>query len=443
MTVNEKLTIQVEILARKPLQDRHAFNRPAAIIERGRTHPAQIARITESRRERMPTIKSTSNLSEGRVGALLDFRVIGLHRDLNLRDLYLRIGPKKASYYFLSERRVRGERVITSRLLGHAPSMPVLAARAAAAVIAGQVAEGNSPVGKRRAVKFGEALDTYLAHLKREASDAGKPARHAYNVESLARLYLRPRFGQWSLADMSADPKAVRDFHRDVTERAGPVSANAAVKIIRAAYGFEARANRSLRLDALPTSATVMNLERPRQVSIEDWPAWAVAWRSIRSPVRRAFHLLQLLTGARGGELSKLKWADVDCRGRAITLRNAKAGADIVLPMSGPIAMALKLAREAGPGGEFVFPGSGKSGHIAKGDDGLPVAGHALRHTWRGVAHECGIDELSAHLLLGHAPAGVSARYLHTLALSLGPGLRKAQRAVSRRIMGPLMLDRL
>jgi len=92
---------------------------------------------------------------------------------------------------------------------------------------------------------------------------------------------------------------------------------------------------------------------------------------------------------------------------------------------------------------EWVFPGSGASGHIAKGDDGLPQAGHSLRHTWRGVALEAGVDELSAHLLLGHSPQGVSGRYLHVLALSLGPGLRRAQATISRRIMGFLMLDRL
>ena len=363
--------------------------------------------------------------------------MLGLHRDLNLRDLYLRIGPKRASWYYLSERRVRGERVITSRKLGDAPAMPVLAARAAAAVIAGQVAEGDAPPGKRKAVRFDQALDQYLAHLKRKAANAGKPARHAYNVESLARRYMRPKFGQWSLVEMSHDPKAIRDFHRDVTERAGPVSANACVKIIRAAYRFEARANRSLRLDALPTSATVLNVEQPRQISVEDWPAWRASWETIGSPVRRAFHLAQLLTGARGGELSALCWRDVDCKHRTITLRATKSGHDLVLPMSAAIARALILSRKsASTASPFVFPG--RAGHIARGDDGLKISGHALRHNYRNLCVECGVPEIVAHLLLGHSPGGISARYLHTLALSMGPALRSAQRTISRRIVSLL-----
>jgi integrase len=390
----------------------------------------------------MPTIKSTSYLTDARISALTDFDILGLHRDKSMLNLYLRIGIKRNSWMFLDERRIRGERIIVSRVLGHFPAMSAIDARAAAFQIKGEIAEGNAPVGKRKAIKFDAALDEYLAHLRRKAANAGKPARHAYNVESLARLYLRPKFGQWSLADMSADPKAIRDFHRDVTERAGPVSANACIKTIRAAYRFEARANRSLRLDALPTSATVMNVERPRETGMgpDQWPLWASAWSSIRSPVRQAYHLFCLLTGMRPGEAARLRWADVNVRGRSITVRAAKAGADIVVPMSGPIAMALKLARDAGPSGpgDFVFPGSGKSGHIAKGDDGLPVAGNSLRHVYRSIAAELKVDDVSIRLLMGHSLVGVSAGYISRMMMHAGPSLRSAQRAVSKRIVSLL-----
>jgi integrase len=152
--------------------------------------------------------------------------------------------------------------------------------------------------------------------------------------------------------------------------------------------------------------------------------------------VRRAYWLFVLLIGMRPGEAARLRWADVDCKKRTLTIRNAKGGADIVVPMSSAIARALRLARDGtDERNEWVFPGSGKSGHVARGDDGLPISGHALRHNYRNLCVECGVPEIEAHLLLGHAPAGVSSRYLHVLALSLGPGLRKAQRAISKRIV--------
>jgi integrase len=57
-----------------------------------------------------------------------------------------------------------------------------------------------------------------------------------------------------------------------------------------------------------------------------------------------------------------------------------------------------------------------------------------LRHTYRTIAADCGVDEMLAHLLLGHAPEGISQRYVARMILSSGPALRRAQAAISRRI---------
>jgi integrase len=383
-------------------------------------------------------MKKTFKLTDGWARAAQEFETRGVFHDAELKGFRCRVGVHRMTFFFFQEHRVHGVRSCTCKRLGFWPSMTTDDARRAALEIAGRNASGRIEPGRRTAVKFESAMAEYLAHLRAQAAKRGKPARWAYAVESINRVHLSPRWGQWSLAEMSDAPGAIRDWHKQVTRDRGPVIANKAAKVMRAAYRFAAKLNRGLP-PALPTSAVAMNVESPRQISVTDWPAWAAAWRSIRSPVRRAFHLAQLLTGARGGELLKLKWADVDCKKRTLTIRNAKAGQDIVVPLSSAISRALRMARDySGHDPVWVFPGSGKSGHIAKGSDGLPLAGHALRHTWRNVAHEVGIDELSAHLLLGHAPAGVSARYLHTLALSLGPGLRKAQRAISKRIVALL-----
>ena len=82
--------------------------------------------------------------------------------------------------------------------------MNVDGARREALKIAGRIAADRIERGKRRAVKFGEALIEYMDHLEAKVDRAGKPARWARNVEQLALQHLRPQWEKWTLAEMSA-----------------------------------------------------------------------------------------------------------------------------------------------------------------------------------------------------------------------------------------------
>jgi integrase len=146
-----------------------------------------------------------------------------------------------------------------------------------------------------------------------------------------------------------------------------------------------------------------------------------------------------ILCGARPGELSRVLWADVLPRERVFVIRGAKAGNDIRVVMSAPIARALKLARDGAKAGgiesKYVFPARA-GGHIVKFDvDGLPARGMMYRRGWRTIAADIEIDELLAQFLLGHTPPGISAGYVAKFILSNGQGMRQAQRAVSRRML--------
>jgi integrase len=232
---------------------------------------------------------------------------------------------------------------------------------------------------------------------------------------------------------MSKGPAAVAAWHRQVTKEAGPVSANHCCRVIRAAYRRAARLDRSLPPHN-PASAVEYNSEVPSQkgLAFTDFPKWHDAWSKIESPVRRSYHLMCLLTGIRPGEAARLRWQDVKPRSRALVISHAKAGNDISVPMSWPLARCLRMARDAGvEGEEFVFPGCSQAGHR----DALPARGNMLRHTFRTVAADVGVDELLAHFLMGHSPEGISQKYIARMILSSGPALRSAQAAISRRIL--------
>ena len=73
-------------------------------------------------------------------------------------------------------------------------------------------------------------------------------------------------------------------------------------------------------------------------------------------------------------------------------------------------------------------------------DAGLPVKGQALRHTYRTICADLEIDELISHYLMGHAPQGISQKYIATLILQSGPAMRAAQERISKRIVSLLKL---
>jgi integrase len=381
----------------------------------------------------MPKINSAKIEDNTHVKTLLDFGVTGYFRDDRTRYLLLRLGKKRdiASWYFAAEHQRNGERIITHRLLGHFPKMDVFAARSKAEELAGDVARKGPP----SQIRFSVAWDDYMRHqVEPRAAKKSNPKSWAHAARSYAKNYILPKWSKWTLVDMSANPAIVRDWHAEISKTA-PATANHCAALVRACYKHMRKLERGLPPD-LPTSAVRWNEASARQIAIIDWRGWAIAWRSIPDAERRSFHMLCLLTSMRPGELARLAWRHVDCKRRTITIPAAKAGPAIVSPMSWPIASALRMARDAVESETLVFPNVARR----RSDDGLPVAGMGLRHTWSTVAAELETDELWRHVLMGHKLAGVSRGYIAKSVLQNSAALRRAQARISREMMRRLGL---
>jgi integrase len=368
-------------------------------------------------------------LDDQHISALLDFSLFGIYWDTDVRGLRLRVGPRKATWQFFAEHSVHGRRSTTHRTLGFYPVMGTIVARKAALVEAGRVAAKHLTPGKRTAVRLGAALDDYLKFLKAKAGRRGKPPRHAVNVANLRSLYLA-EFERWPLADLSDNPAILKEWHERITKEAGPISANRAAEALRACYRYQLKLDRSLP-PALPTSGIVFNPETPsgQTMAFKDFPKWREVWEKIESPIHRSFHLTNLLTGCRPGELSRLRREDIKPRERVFIIRSGKAGADIRVVLSVPIVRALRITLDAHQG-ELVFPDCHQLGR----HDPLPARGVQLRRAYRTVAADVGVDEMLSHFLLSHAPAGISQRYVSQLTLNAGPAMRSAQAKISKRI---------
>jgi integrase len=140
-------------------------------------------------------------------------------------------------------------------------------------------------------------------------------------------------------------------------------------------------------------------------------------------PTVAAIRLLAL-TGCRRGEIERLRWSEVDQKGRCLRLADSKTGPS-VRPL-GSAALSILDSLDHGKS-EFVFPSS----RGARCFSGLPKAWrrilklaapeaglegltpHGLRHAFASTAHDLGLSEITIAALLGHATATVTGRYVH------------------------------
>jgi len=142
-------------------------------------------------------------------------------------------------------------------------------------------------------------------------------------------------------------------------------------------------------------------------------------------PALQALVLLAITTGARKGELIRLKWADVDLKtGRAL-VSETKNDEPRTLPLAGKALEALRaLKLKESARSEYVFPQpSGLPGPYEHFDAhwyaALSAAGiedfhfHDLRHTTASMLAAQGASLLEIADVLGHKTLAMVKRYSH------------------------------
>jgi len=187
------------------------------------------------------------------------------------------------------------------------------------------------------------------------------------------------------------------------------------------------------RVQRLPQSLTQSEVAALLDVAATHGPA---------SDWQRNRCLMELIyaTGMRVSELVELPVAAVRGDPRMILVRG-KGGKERMVPLSAPAKDALagwladrdareEAARAAGrPASKFLFPSSGKEGHLSRqafhllvkslalaaGLDPSAVTPHTLRHAFATHLLEGGADLRVIQTLLGHADLATTEIYTHVL----------------------------
>lgn len=263
----------------------------------------------------------------------------------------------------------------------------------------------------------------------RKKGRKGKPAspKTLAVYEQQWRTHLKSAVGDLAPADVTVDvidalhekisqrrtaTAAAKDgTKRGSTRRGGLVVANRALAALQAAWRANARGlTRDL---ADPFKALERNAENVRKVVLRrsDLPKFLEAVAEEPEHLR-AYWQLMILTGARGGELRGLTWADVDLEHSVITFRDTKGGGDHEVPLS---AEGVEILSELPRAGKLVFPFSPPKSswtRILKRSGITGVRPHDVRRSvgsWLGAA---GMSSKAVGALLGHKSDITSKVYI-------------------------------
>ena len=267
--------------------------------------------------------------------------------------------------------------------LGTFPDMTCEQARKEADKVLGEFAKGENPAAVKRAVKkeltFGEAFNDFLARKrKRDGSPISDKTKKDY--KDLLRLYLDGIEGKRLSVIERNEIKAI---HARTTKKSA-AQADRVVAVVSAVFTFMlaheqfAGQNPATRIQKNPAPS------RDRFLQADELTPFFKALSESTNEIMRDFFLLALLTGARRANVSAMRWVDVDLEVGVWRIAKTKNGTPQSVTLS-PEAVTVLQSRRAG-GGEYVFPGDGKTGHIVE-----------PKKAWATLLKAAGIGNLRIH----------------------------------------------
>lgn len=365
--------------------------------------------------------------------------------------------------YFVDYRNSAG---IRRRLtIGRHGKLTAEGARKLAIVTMGEAVKGEDPaeerVTRRKSLSVRELCDRYL-----DATERGLIMGKGNRPKKLSTLYIDrgriarhivPLLGSKLVRDISQSD--INRFIRDVTSGKTAIVEKTDKKrgkaIVEGGKGTAARTAGLLGgilsfavSEGVIASNPAQGVKRPadnhrtRRLSAEEYHQLGKALADAEEEAETAQGIagvwLFALTGCRSGEITNLKWTEVDEAGSCLRLKDSKEGAS-VRPVGQP-AFDLLATIEKKNGCPYVLvpvrgadafggmPGAWK--RIAKRAKFQSVTPHTLRHSFASVAGDLGFTESTIAAMLGHAAGSVTSRYVHHLDSVLIAAADKVAKAI-------------
>ena len=364
--------------------------------------------------------------------------------DAALKGFGLKITPAGSRVYLVQYRTGGGRSGVTKRVtIGKhgSPWTPDMARTEAKAVLA-RVTQGSDPAKAkqldRQMLTISELCDKYLQDgtgTKKESTlstDKGRIERH-----------IKPLIGKLKLTDVSQGH--IKKFIKNVAEGATAIDVKTKKRGRAIVRGGKGAATRTVGLlGGILTYAVELGLladnpvkgvkrypdkSNERFLSTAELGKLGAELRRVElvgiNPKAIAITRLLVFTGARRGEIERLRWSEVDLTRSKLRLEDSKTGQKTI-PLNGAALAVLTTLREASSGKGFVFPAAKGEGHYV----GTPriwsglrkriglsnVRLHDLRHSFASVGVTGGTPLMIVGALLGHRDHATTMRYAHLAA---------------------------
>lgn len=299
-------------------------------------------------------------------------------RDDQVRGLTVAISPAgKRTFVLYRKIAGRPERIT----IGTFPDTTVEQARGKASELNGEIAAGENPAVCQRAIReeitFKELFDTYLLLFAKEHKRTWK------KDEAMFRLYLHPL----RLRKLSSIRKSdLIVLHAHIGRTRGHYIANRVIELVSSMFN---RARNDWGYEGENPAAGIKSFKeykRERFIDGGELPRFFAALAEEPNTTIRDYVATSLLTGARRSNVQAMRWDEINWnRGEWLPASKAKGDEPIRIALAAA-ALGILARRREDTASEWVFPGTGVTGHLID-----PKA------TWKRILERAGLTDLRLH----------------------------------------------
>ena len=300
-----------------------------------------------------------------------------IYHDTETAGFKLRLS-RGGAYTFFINRKINGK---AERIkIGNFPAMTVEQARIEANKINGLISQGQNPNDGIRADRAELTVqDLFNEYLETHA----KP--HKKSWESDESNY-RNHISLWANRKLShITTKDVKALHAKIGKNNGKYQANRVLALLKVMFnkatdwGMFDLANPAQRITQFK------EVSRERFLQPDELKSFFESVVAEKNETIRDYILISLLTGARRSNVLSMQWDEISFERAEWRIPETKNGTSHTLPITVQAMQILKQRKES-QDSSFVFPGTGKSGHLVEPKKG-----------WIRIKERAGIKDLRLH----------------------------------------------
>lgn len=299
------------------------------------------------------------------------------HYDTKVRGLGIGISST-GTRTFVVYRKIQGR---PERLtLGRYPDLSIEQARNKATEANAQIAKGENPSELKREARkemnLGELFNEFIekhAKLHKKSWHRDQDQFQRYMAE-------------WANKKLSTlEKRDIQAIHAKVGAAHGHYAANRLLALLHTVF------SKAIDWDLWQKNNPAQGIKKFREKSRErflardEMPLFLKALANEANETARDYILISLLTGARKANVLAMRWEEINLKTKLWQIPETKNGTAHSVPLV-PEAVALLEKRFKNKQSAWVFPGTGKTGHLVE-----------PKKAWNRILAEAGIENLRLH----------------------------------------------